>query len=44
MKITCFSYFGYEFKIKSSVIHEYVMNNLEHVKNDMNNIQAYQEI
>jgi len=37
MKLTCFSYFGYGFKIKVSVMHEYVMNNQEH----MNNIQAY---
>jgi len=27
MKIKCFSYFGYEFKIKTSVMHEYVMSN-----------------
>ena len=32
MKLTCFSYFGCGFKIKASVIHEYVMNNQEHVK------------
>ena len=44
MKLTCFLHFGFGFKIKASVVHEHVMNNQEHVKNDMNNIQAYQEI
>ena len=43
MELTCSSYFGYKFKIKASVIHEHVMNNKEHVKNNMNNIQACQE-
>ena len=33
MKLICFSYFGYGFKIKTSVMHEHVMNNQEHVKN-----------
>ena len=33
IKLTCFSYFGYGFKIKDSVIYEHVMNNQEHVKN-----------
>ena len=32
MKLTCFLYFGYEFKIKSSIMHEHVINNKEHVK------------
>ena len=35
-EINMFSYFGYGFKIKASVMHEHVMNNQEH----MNNIQA----
>ena len=43
MKLICFSYFGYGFKIKTSIMHEHMMNNQEQVKNDMNNIQAYQE-
>ena len=43
MKLICFSYFGYEFKIKTSIMHEHVMNNQEQVNNFMNNIQAYQE-
>ena len=33
VKLTCFSYFGYEFKIKTSVMYEHVMNNQENVKN-----------
>jgi len=33
VKLICFSYFGYEFKIKTSVMHEHVMNIQEHVKN-----------
>ena len=33
MKLTCLSYFGYEFKIKASAIHEQVINNQEHVNN-----------
>ena len=36
-EINMFSYFGYGFKIKASVMHEHVMNNQEH----MNNIQAH---
>ena len=33
MKSTRFSYFGYGFKIKASVMHEDVINNQEHAKN-----------
>ena len=33
MKQTHFSYFLCGFKIKTSVMYEYVMNNQEHVKN-----------
>ena len=32
MKLTCFSYFGCGFKIKASVMYEYVMSIQEHVK------------
>ena len=32
MKLTSFSYFGCRFKIKTSVMHEHVMNNQEPVK------------
>ena len=41
MKLICFSYFGYGFKIKTSVMHEHVMNNQEHMNNNINNIQAH---
>ena len=33
MKLIRFSYFGYQFNIKASVIHEHVKNNQEQVKN-----------
>ena len=33
MTLICFSYFGYGFKIKVSVMHEHVINNQEHAKN-----------
>ena len=33
IKQTCFSYFWCGFKIKTSDMHEHVMNNEEHVKN-----------
>ena len=35
-KQTCFHIFLCGFNIKASVMHEHVMNNQEHVKNDMN--------
>ena len=43
MKLICFSYFGYGFKIKTCIMHKNIMNNQEQVKNYMNNIQAYQD-
>ena len=43
MKLICFSYFGYGFKIKTCIMHKHIMNNQEQVKNYMNNIQAYQD-
>ena len=33
IKQICFSYFLCGFKIKTSVMHEHVMNNQEHMKN-----------
>ena len=35
-KQTCFHIFLCGFNIKASVMHEHVMNNQEHVTNDMN--------
>ena len=43
MKLICFSYFGYGFKIKTCIMLKHIMNNQEQVKNYMNNIQAYQD-
>ena len=40
MKQTCFSYFWCGFKIKTSDMHEYVMNNQEHIRT-IKNIQTY---
>ena len=44
MKLTCFSYFGYGFKIKVSVMHEHVMNNQEHVKNAYEDLKTFEHI
>ena len=39
MKLTCFSYFGSEYKIKASVMQKYVMNNQEYVKNEYEHLR-----
>ena len=44
MKQMCFSYFGCGFKIKTNVMHEYVMNNQEHVKNVYENLRTFKHI
>ena len=44
MKQMCFSYFGCGFKIKTSVMHEHVMNNQEHVKNAYENLRTFKHI
>ena len=44
MKQTCFSYFGYGVKIKASVMHEYMMNNQEHVKNAYEHLRIFKHI
>ena len=44
MKQTCFSYFLCGFKIKDSVMHEYVMNNQEHVKNAYEHLKTFKHI
>ena len=43
MKLTCFLYFGFGFKIKASVVHEHVMNNQEHVMNNQEHVMNNQE-
>ena len=38
-------YFGYEFKIKASVLYEHVMNNQEHVMNNQEHVnKAYEHL
>ena len=44
MKSTRFSYFGYGFKIKASVMHEDVINNQEHAKNTYEQYQEHSSI
>ena len=44
MKQMCFSYFGCGFKIKTSVIHEHVMNSQEQVKNAYENLRTFKHI
>ena len=44
MKQTCFSYFLCGFKIKSSGMHEHVMNNQEHVKNTWEQFRTFKNI
>ena len=44
MKLTCFLYFRCGFKIKLSVMYEYVMNNQEHVKNAYSHLRKFKHI
>ena len=44
MKQTHFSYFLCGFKIKTSVMHEHVMNNQEHVKNAYEDLRTFKHI
>ena len=39
-----FLYFGYGFKIKPSVMYEYVMNNQKHVKNSYSHLRKFKHI
>ena len=43
MKLTCFSYFEYGFKIKASVMHEHVKNTYEHSRT-FKHIQGFERI
>ena len=44
MKLTCLSYFGCRFKIKTSVMHEHLMNNQEYVKNAYEHLRTFKDI
>ena len=44
MKLTCSSYFGYGFKIKTSVTHEHMIKNQEHVKNTYEHFRTFKHI
>ena len=44
MKQTYFSYFFYGFKIKTTDMHEHVMNNQEYVKNTQEHLKTFKHI
>ena len=41
---TCFLYFLCGFRIKANIMHEYVMNNQEHVKNAYEYLRTFKHI